>query len=396
MTATPTPLDAYDPFASDVIADPFPHYAWMREHAPVFHNATHELWALTRYDDVRAALRNHDVFSSTEGVGSERRPVPMMISYDPPDHTRLRRMVQRDFTPKAITTVWEPVVERLVDELVDDLIERGTADLSETVSYPLPVALIADILGVPRDRRPDFKRWSDNTIDALGGGLDPEASYAAELGIIEFAQYCLAQIQDRRAHPGDDLISLLLEPRSGEVLSDDELVSFVVLLLVAGNETTTNLIGNMVLTFMRHPDQWTRLKTRPDLVPAAIEEVLRYESPIQGFFRNTLVDHELHGVTIPAGAKVMMLYGAANRDERHFVDPDEFRVDRARQDHLAFGAGIHLCLGAPLARLEGTYLLRRLLERVDHFEPAGPVVRTRNPLLRGVRHLPVTAIEAET
>lgn len=388
------PINGYDPFDPAVTVNPFPYYAWLRDHAPVYHNEARGIWVLSRYDDVRAALRSHEVFSSTEGVGSERRPLPMLVAYDPPEHTRLRRIVQRDFTPTAINTTWTPTVAALVDELVGDLIERGTADVSTTLAYPLPIAVIADILGVPRDRRDQFKRWSDEVMAALGGGLDAETSARVETAILEFAEYCYGVIKKRRHQPGDDLISLLVSPRGGELLTEDELVSFVVLLLVAGNETTTNLIGNMILAFCRNPEQWAALRARPELVPNAMEEILRYDPPVQGFFRNTTQPYELHGSTIPAGEKVMMLYGSANHDPTVFPDPERFDVTRAASVHLAFGAGIHVCLGAPLARLEGTLLLRRLVERVELFELAGDVVRPHNPLLRGVAHLPVTVTPA--
>jgi cytochrome P450 len=258
------------------------------------------------------------------------------------------------------------------------------------VAHPIPIAVIADMLDVPTDRRADFKRWSDDTIDALGAGLDAEASMRVEISIIEFAQYFVGVIAERRLAPGKDLLSLLVDPANGETLSDGDLVSFAILLLVAGNETTTNLIGNMVHALATNPDQWTRLQRDPSLIPAAVEEALRFDSPIQGFFRNTVVDVELHGVTIPADEKVMVLFGAANRDERKYPEPDRFLVDRGPMDHVAFGAGIHLCLGAPLARLEGTRFLERLVERVDRIELAGPIERTANPLLRGVHRLPVT------
>lgn len=389
LGSAPVPDRSYDPFAPEVIADPFPWYAWLREHAPVYRSEDHGFWALSRYDDVRAGLRDHERLSSTAGVGPEWRPVPMMIAYDPPEHTRLRRIVQREFTPKAIAKRWTGRLEVLVDGVVEELLERGSCDLVEVVASPFPVRVIAEMLGVPASMRARFKQWSDDTVDALGGGLDPETSARVEAGVVDFANYCFSVIQDRRARPGDDLVSLLLNPRSGEVLRDDELVSFVVLLLVAGNETTTNLVGNLVRAFLDHPDEWRLVRERPDLVPAAVEEALRYDSPIQGFFRHTLAPVERHGVTIPPGEKVMMLYGSANHDPTRFPDPETFRVERPAAEHLAFGSGIHLCLGAPLARLEVTMLLRALLERVDRFEPAGQPVRTTNPLLRGHRHLPV-------
>jgi len=391
-------ITSYDPFAPEVVEDPFPYYTWLREQAPAYHCEPRGISVLSRYDDVRGALRDHESFSSTQGVGYEVRPVPMMVALDPPDHTRLRRIVQRDFTPKAISA-WSGRVQGLVDDLLDSALAAGTLDWSTEVAYPLPIAVIADMLGVPPDRSADFKRWSDATLDALAAELPPDERAKAEAQVLEFAVYLSETVEARKRDEGEDLIHLLLQPRSGEVLSDAELISFTMLLLVAGNETTTNLIGNMVQAFVEHPDQWELLRTRPDLVPQAIEEILRYDSPIQGFFRHTTRDVTLHGETIPAGRKVMMLYGSANRDPAQFPEPDAFRVERdlvsgGLATHLAFGAGIHLCLGAPVARLEATLLLQSMVERIARFEPAGAAERATNPLLRGMRHLPVRLVPA--
>jgi cytochrome P450 len=380
----------FDPFDPATIADPFGPYRRLRDEAPVF-RTDRGFWVISRYDDVVRTLRDHERVSSSAGVGSEWRPVPMMISVDPPDHTRLRRLVQREFTPRAIAA-WDERVTGIVDEALDAFIERGGGDLAAEVAYPIPIGVIADMLDVPAEHRTDFKRWSDDTIDALGGGLDAETSTRVELSIIEFAQYFAEVIARRRLAPGKDLLSLLVDPTNGETLADGDLISFAILLLVAGNETTTNLIGNLVHALAVHPDQWTRLQRDRSLVPAAVEEALRFDAPIQGFFRNTVVDVELHGETIAADEKVMVLFGSANRDERKYPEPDRFIVDRNPMDHVAFGAGIHLCLGAPLARLEGVRFLERLLDRVERVELAGEVERTENPLLRGVRRLPVSLV----
>lgn len=386
-------VTTYDPYAADVMHDPYPYYAWLRENAPLFHDEVNGFWVISRYADVQWALRDHEVFSSTEGVGAERRPVPMMIALDPPDHTRLRRIVQHEFVPKAITE-WAPRVQQLVDARLGDALAEDRVDWPSVVAHPLPIQVIAEMLGVPGEDRARFKRWSDDTLDALGGGLAPEQSARVEAAIIEFSQYLYDAILTRRARPADDLISLLLNPRRGEVLTDNEIVSFTMLLLVAGNETTTNLIGNLALAFVENPDQWALLKADRSLVPQAVEEILRLDSPIQGFFRNTLTAVERNGVTIPAGEKVMVLFGSANHDPDVFPDPERFDITRPATNHLAFGSGIHLCLGAPVARLEATLLLQSMLERIDHLELAGDVQRTTNPLLRGVARLPLRVVPA--
>lgn len=378
----------YDPFDPATIADPFPAYRRIRDEAPVHRCEARGFWVVSRYDDVTQVLRDHERFSSGAGVGSEWRPVPMMISVDPPDHTHLRRMVQREFTPRAIAG-WSEQVRGLVDRTLDDFVAAGGGDLATEVAYPIPIGVIADMLGVPADHRDDFKRWSDATIDALGGGLDDATSAAVEESIVEFAQYFFPVIAERRAGPGRDLLSLLVDPVHGDTLSDGELVSFAILLLVAGNETTTNLIGNLVHALAANPEQWARLQQDRSLIPAAVEEALRYDSPIQGFFRNTLESVTVRGVEIPSDEKVMVLYGSANRDERKYPHPDRFMIERNPADHVAFGAGIHLCLGAPLARMEGAMVLEGLLDRVTSIAEVGEVIRTANPLLRGIRHLPV-------
>ena len=381
----------YNPFDADTISDPFSAYRSLRTNSPVYKSEEHGFWVVSRYDDVTRVLRDHENFSSTAGVGTEWRPVPMMIAVDPPEHTHLRRMAQREFTPRAINE-WEPRVSALVDGLLDQFVANGGGDLVPTLAYPIPIGVIADMLGVPFEDREDFKRWSDDTIEALGGGLDPETSLRVETSVFEFAQYFMDAITKRRDAPGSDLLSMLIDSTNGETLSNGELVSFAILLLVAGNETTTNLIGNLVYALAMNPGQWELLKADPSLVPAAIEETLRFDSPIQGFFRNTLRDVEVRGVTIPAEQKVMVLYGSANRDERKYPDPDRFLVQRNPMDHVAFGSGIHLCLGAPLARMEGALFLKGLLSRVESVELDGDVVRTNNPLLRGVSHLPVRVV----
>jgi len=387
-------ITSYDPFDPQVLEDPYPYYAWLRDHAPCYHSEKRGMYALSRYEDVRAALADTEGFSSTEGVGYERRPVPMMIAYDPPEHTRLRRIVAGRFTPRALAR-WTPRVERIVETLLDPLIGAGPVDLVANLAAPFPVQVIAEMMDIPIERRADFKRWSDNTVEALGGGVDltPEQRTAVEMTIVEFAMYFAEVIRERapRADSADDLISLLIRPNEdGERLADGEIVSFCVLLLVAGNETTTNLIGNSTHHLIRNPEQWRKLVQNPGLDRSLIEESLRYDAPIQGFFRNSTRELQIGGGTIPAGAKVMLLYGSANRDPHKFEAADEYRAERNPIDHIAFGFGPHTCLGAHLARLEVRALLARVLDKVARVRLEGEPVRTRNPLLRGLQKLPVS------
>ena len=388
-----TPL-AYSPFDPAVIADPYPYYRALRDDAPCYECKEHGIYVLSRYQDVRTALADTARFSSTQGVGYERRPVPMMIAYDPPEHTRLRRIVAGRFTPRVLAS-WEPRIDQIASALLDPLIGAGPVDFVETLCTQFPVQMIAEMMDIPIERRADFKHWSDNTVQALGGAVDltPEQRMKVEATIGEFAMYFVGVIGERRPHAAEaeDLISLLIRPNEeGEALSDMEIVSFCVLLLVAGNETTTNLIGNSAYHLMQNPDQWKKLVADPSLDRSLIEESLRYDAPIQGFFRNTTQPVELEGVTIPEGSKVMLLYGSANRDESKYPDADRYLIERNPIDHLAFGFGPHTCLGAHLARLEVRVLLRHVLAKVQGMKLEAEPVRTKNPLLRGMAQLKVS------
>jgi cytochrome P450 len=385
---------AYDPFDPAIIADPYPHYSALRRDAPCHRCDARGIYVLSRYEDVRAALADTVRFSSTQGVGYERRPVPMMIAYDPPEHTRLRRIVAGRFTPRALAS-WEQRIDQIASALLDPLIGAGPVDLVESLSTPFPVQVIAELMDVPIERRADFKRWSDNTVKALGGAVDltPAERAKVEMTIGEFAMYFVSVIGERRprAAEASDLVSLLIRPNEeGEALSDMEIVSFCVLLLVAGNETTTNLIGNSAYHLMQQREQWHKLRADPGLDRSAIEESLRYDAPIQGFFRNTTQPVEVAGVTIEPNSKVMLLYGSANRDESKFPDADRFLVERNPADHLAFGFGPHTCLGAHLARLEMRVLLRHVRAKVQNMRLEAEPVRTQNPLLRGMASLQVS------
>lgn len=384
---------SFNPYDPAVIENPYPHYAWLRGQAPVYHNEEHDIWVLSRYADVAAALRDYSTYSSEQGVGADYRPVPMMIANDPPEHARLRRFVQREFTPSAVAS-WEGRITGIADDLLDAALDGETTDWAHDVALPLPVYVITEMLGMPASDRPEIKRWSSNVLVALAGHMDPDTIVQIETDLLMFAQYLSDQVDLRRDAPGDDLLSLLLRPNAGELLTHEELVSFVMLLLVAGNETTSNLLAHFAQLMIEHPDQWEILRNNRELIPNAIEEALRYESPIQGFFRTTTQPVTLHGQEIPENAKVMMLYASANRDDAQFVDADRFDVRRPIANHVAFGNGIHLCLGAPIARLEATVLISKMLDRISGLEAAGQPVRTANPLLRGYSSLPVRVIPA--
>lgn len=412
-------IDLFDPA---FLADPYPTYAWLREHSPV-HDLGSGYWLVSRYDDVSHVLRKPQVYSSQLGYGGmmsggeqipgaeprRRRELTdgglgmmmqsfsdlrVLIATDPPDHTRLRRLASKPFSPRAIWAL-EPRLQQMCDTLVDEMLEArdadGVADLWAHISYPLPTMVIAEMLGIPAERKADFKRWSDAIVNglSLGGGGDAAQGAA---GAMEMFMYFNDVIEARRAEPRDDLISRLVheDTEGEEALTTQELIAFAVLLLVAGNETTTNLLGNFMEAMHAHPDELARLRADPDLVTPAVEEALRYDSPVQGLWRGLREPAVLAGVELPADARVMTLFAAANRDAAQYgADADRFRAERNPIDHIAFGTGIHVCLGAALARLEARVAIKTLLARTTGVEKAGEPVRPLSPVLRGVRSQPL-------
>lgn len=411
MTSSQTAFSPVDPV---VQADPYPYYAELRRGPAATYLPDDDLWVVPRFEHVWAVTRDPESYSSkalrafNAGATSARfKPRPdlreldsklarSLIATDMPDHTRLRRMVSRPFTPRSIATL-EPRVRQICHELVDDLVaaaDDGQADLVTQLAFPLPVMVIAEALGIPPERRDDFKRWSN----ALVGQLDGQGDVAANLADLkEMTAYFGEVIAQRTADPRDDLISWIVGGAASD--SDDELsaplqprdlISFCTLLLVAGNETTTNLLGNLYQALFDHPDQHRRVNELADVSPA-VEEILRYDSSIQGILRLTNHDVALGDTAIPADAVVMVLFGSANRDETRWPDGDRFDVDRSPQDHLGFGSGIHLCLGAHLARLETRVAIETLRSRLAVLEPRAPGTRTLSVILRGFTSLPVHA-----
>jgi cytochrome P450 len=393
---------------TELMTDPFPVYAALRADHPVFYDEVDDLWVVSRYDDVLSVIRDPETYSSALGMGelmamsnrSRRRRPPqftldmagmrVLIATDPPDHTKLRRLVSRAFTPRTIGAL-EPRVRAVCEAMVTDLLEaaeRGEADLVHQLASPFPVIVIAELLGIPADRRADFKRWSDGVVGSLSGAWDPDAAQQSGLEMFTFFADTVAE---RTARPADDLISLLaLHGRDGDdALSTPEIVMFCILLLIAGNETTTNLIGNALHALWAHPGEAAKLAADLTLVPSAVEESLRFAGPVQGLFRGTTRAAELAGVSLPERARVMVLFGSANRDERIWPDAEQFLVDRNPTNHLGLGWGIHHCLGAQLARLEARVAAETLLRRVRTLQPAGPAEPVESFILRGYRSIPV-------
>lgn len=389
----------YDPFGAEVMADPGTAHSRLVRECPVHHFEGHgfDFYSLARYADVLDALRDIETYSSHWGQSPHRTPPHGMLS-DPPQHTMFRRMVLQAFTPRVVERM-EPWVERLADELVDQMEAPGTrtAELHDDFACPLPVITIARILGVPEEMKDQFKYWSD--IQVAGMGQIDRSLY--ERNRKELEDYFIVLLNERRALRSagkdmpEDLISALVlaaedAPRK---IEDFDMLSVLLQLLVGGNETTTSLITNCVWRLLERRELWEQVCANPALVEVAIEESLRFDAPVLGLFRTNTCPVSLHGVEIPADSKVQLLYSAADRDGSVFEDPDTFRLDRdpdfLRRRTLAFGSGIHFCLGAPLARLESRIALAALIRRMPTLELNGPTERIEPFLLYGRHRLPV-------
>lgn len=392
----PVAPDLTGPLTDDgfYAGDVFPHYRRLRREAPVVWHQPADgpgWWVVSTQPEVLEISRDPERFSSAGGIltmeiGIEYPTPPTMMHLDPPDHTRYRKLVQPGFAPSAMRAMEEPT-RALVRELLDDLPTGEVVDLVPALAEPFPVQVIADLLGVGDDDRGRFVRWSDATIP---GASDLEPAEAATL-MGEMQQYLMAAARGRRGQQGDDLITRLANVEvDGEVLGDDELLMFCNQLLVAGNETTRNMISGGLWALATHPEQWARLRADRALVASCVEEWLRWTTPVVAFMRTATHDTEVGGVPVAAGDPILMLYAAANRDEAVFGDDaEQFRVDRAPNPHVAFGFGPHFCVGAALARLEGRVLLEELLDRWSTMEPAGTVARTASPIIAGLRRAPV-------
>jgi cytochrome P450 len=387
-------------FPADMRRNPFPFYDECRAASPVLHLVPFDLWLIFDYDGVKRALEDHATFSSAATApGSTGKPFDWIVFNDPPRHTKLRALVSRAFTPRIVANL-EPRIRQMSCGLLDQCIGRGETEFVAEYSAQLPLMVIAELLGIPLCDRPQFKRWSDviaNLANTVAGG--EQAVQAAQ-------EYCEARAQmnvylarlldERRRSPRDDLLSQLAQAEvDGERLTHEELSGFFQLLLAAGTETTINLINNSILCLIEYPEQQKRLREHGELLPAAIEEVLRFRSPFQAVFRQTTRAVELHGQQIPVGKLVLPLIGSANRDPHYFADARCFDIARHPNPHIAFGHGIHFCLGASLARLEAKIALTDILARMQNMEYAGdgpweprPAFHVHGPVRLPIRFTP--------
>ena len=386
----------YNPLSHRVFTDPYSVYAALRTRDPVHWSSLASAWVVSRYRDIDTILRDHRRFSSDfeHRTLSRRRQGQLnpavdksLLFVNPPDHTRLRALVSKAFTPKTIETM-NLRVRQIMSELLDQIPDPASFDLMQAIAEPLPVIVIAELLGVPPKDRAQFKVWSDQRARTLEPSITTrERDMAAEAGKA-LSAYFLGIINERRIHPQNDLISALVTAEEkGDKLTEDEMVVMLRLLLVAGNETTTNLIGNGMLALLQHPDQLQLLRRQPNLMSSAIEELLRYDAPVQTDIRTALEDVELGGKSIRKGQGVILLIGSANRDPEIYHEPDRLDLTRNETSHIAFGRGIHHCLGAPLARLEGRVAFEMLLERFEDIH-----VLTDRPQFKG--HVVLRGLEA--
>jgi cytochrome P450 len=386
-------LADYDPFDREVLADP---HAWLRRlraESPVHHVASRDYYLLTRFDDVFAALRDHATYSSAKGNSPEPGLLLGLIATDPPKHTRLRRIVQSVFTPKTIERTWGPRIREICARLADDAVRAGRVDAFRAITLPLPIQVIVELLGVPGGDLAQFKQWSDDMVEGVSLHIDEDVRSRAEKAFRGLCGYFASAIAERRARPTSDLITMICEAGGDERLTDKEAIYFCVLLLIAGNETTTNLLGNGLLALLDHPEEEAWLRAHPDRIPDAIEEMLRFCPPTQAVFRQTTRAVDVRGVAIPADKRVMLSLVAANRDEaRHPRDPERFVIDRPDQEHVAFGSGIHFCMGSALARLEVRTMLEALLERTRAFRAAGAPRFVSSVVVRGPVDLPIELV----
>ncbi|MFD3582780.1 cytochrome P450 [Streptomyces sp. NPDC058683] len=400
-------MAAFDPWDPDFLADPYPSYAELRSRGRVQYYEPTDQWLVPHHADVSALLRDrrlgrayqhrftHEDFGRT-APPPEHEPFHTlndhgMLDLEPPDHTRIRRLVSKAFTPRTVERL-KPYVAKLAGELVDDLVHQGGGDLLADVAEPLPVAVIAEMLGIPEADRAPLRPWSADICGMYELNPSQETAARAVRASVEFSDYLRELIAERRDEPGEDLISGLIEAHDeGDRLTEQEMISTAVLLLNAGHEATVNATVNGWYALFRNPAQLAALRADHSLVPTAVEELMRYDTPLQLFERWVLDEIEIDGTTIPRGAEIAMLFGSANHDPEVFHHPGELDLTRSENPHISFSAGIHYCIGAPLARIELAASMTALLEKAPKLSLAEEPQRKPNFVIRGLEGLRVTS-----
>ena len=381
----------YDPMDPATAAQPFDAYRALHKGGRVHYNPKRATWILSRLDDVRAALRDTDQVTSTQGVTRLKFSGPLAVLTDGEEHARLRKQVQPGFSKGAMDS-WRGLIEKLAVELVADMVGKRECDVVQQLTIPMPIRLIAQILGVPECDVADFRRWSEDAVRAMdfaptpSGLVDAAKSMAA---LAALRRYFLQQFASGGLKGSGTVLGRLQQHNTDGSLTDQQLFLIAIHLLIAGNETTTNLLGGMFDTLARNPQQYDLIRANPDLIPMAVEEQLRITTPIQNLYRYTRADYQVGEVTIPNGSRVLLSFGAANRDPLAFDEPDEYRADRNPRMHVGFGYGAHMCLGAPLARMEAQAVLRELVSQVSRISALKETTWSTNSSLRGPTHLPI-------
>jgi cytochrome P450 len=388
-----SPAVAWTPLVQ--LDDPYPVYRRLRDEAPLYHAADPDIWALTRFEDVQAASQDWETFStSAGGMGNDIDdtyqlflPAGDMAGVDPPVHTRLRGALRLAFSPSALRSRFEPIVRRKVNELIDAFADTGRADLARDLARPVPGTTMFSWFGFPESDHPQLLTWFAAMLERdTGVRALPARALAGRDSLREYIQ---ATAADRRAVRRDDLMGFLVDAQAAGQISEDELLGGSMLLFVAGITTTSGLISNSLFHLAAYPDQRTMLRRDPAVIPAAIEELVRFDAPIQALARTATRDVPIHDGVIPAGARVALIWASANRDERRWTDPDRLDITRPAQRHVSFGEGIHHCLGAPLARLEAKIVFEELFRRIPDYTVSGPVIRIPTPTDRALESLPV-------
>ena len=403
MTDTSPPVE-FNPFVPAFRDNPYRSYRQLRQTDPVHWSDTFNFWVLTRYADCVSLLRHSQASVNprdweryndyVEALGGEGAAADMeqhwMLLKNPPDHTRLRKLATKAFTPRVVEGM-RPHIQHIVDDLLDQVAARDGFDIIADLAFPLPVIVIAELIGVPVQDREQFKEWTGTLARSLDPVITPEIAQAADRATESFVAYFTHLIAERRARPQQDMLSALIAvEEEGDRLSQDELLANVILLFAAGHETTMNLIGNGMLALFRHPDQLARLRADPGLIQTAVEEFLRYDGSVQMTFRAALDDIEIGGKRIRKNQQALILLGSANHDPAQFANPDQLDITRQDNPHITFSHGIHHCLGAPLARIEAQLAINSLLERLPRLRLATDAVEWREMVtLRGLRELPV-------